>query len=187
MSTKTRAWVLGTIVVCAAVVLFGVFGGLLPQLSTALSTFSLASEQEARDDVLRAQLQALEESKADASRLEEQLAELQRAIPGSIDGAGFLRELEQLEAQTGAVVVVIGVTPPESVDAGAGAPGGSGDAVAIPITIEAVGSADQVAEFVRGLQLGERLIAVDRVAMAASGDGVRGTITGAIFALPPAR
>lgn len=195
MSAKTRLWILGTAVICGALVLFGLLGGLLPQLSAASSTSSLAQSAESQNEVQRTQVQALQAAEKRMPELSQELEALRAAIPDTADSADFVRELAELEASTGARIAKFEVKPPiedrgagdgstagaapaaegatadtaESADAAAPPADASVPAVvgplAIPFELEFIGSVDQVTAFVRGLQNGARLVEVNGTAI----------------------
>lgn len=112
MSGKTRLWILGTAVICGALVIFGLFAGLLPQLSSAASTAGLALSAESQNDVQRTQLAALQAAEKRMPELTRELEELHAAIPDTAESADFVRQLAMLEETTGARVKAFEVKPP---------------------------------------------------------------------------
>lgn len=104
MSLKTRLWVLVTGLLCALLVLYGVLAGLLPQLSSAALTRGEAQSTGFVIQTQQTQLARLEEADRNADALASDLAELELAIPASPEWSAFMRELQALEALTGAVV-----------------------------------------------------------------------------------
>lgn len=211
MSMKTRLWVILTGLICALILLYGVLAGLLPQLADASRIRSEASSTEFLIETQQTQLNRLKEADQNSAALAEDLAELELAIPTSPGWAAFLRELQGFEAATGAVVSEAVAQPsilPESgnaanpapaADAGADA---SGDAAAttpeapvtgtaassglieIPLSLTVTGTTDQVAEFLRLLQLGDRLLVISRLEIDASSETTSGIVEGSIYVAP---
>ena len=186
MSTKTRLWVLVTALLCVLLVIFGVLAGLLPQLANATLIRNEASNTQLLIDTQGIQLERLQEADRNAEDLAAQLAELEVAIPTSADWPRFLRELQGIQAATGAVVTEVkaepGVAPepeaaPAATDPAAEAPAAGGaetttptdtaasgenapapsNLVKIPLNVVVSGSPEQVVEFLRQLQVGGRL------------------------------
>lgn len=207
MSLKTRIWVLGTVLICGVLVLLGVLGGLLPQLTAARSTQILIGAAEMRNDAQRTQLAALVAAEPRRAVLTEQLAELREAMPATVASAAFARELHDIEGATGARVVRFSLLPPVAAttevaaeapsdgtasDTEAEAPEASaaaGGTITIPVSLEVSGGRDQVVEFARRLQLGSRLLTVDSVEQRGGGSSAESdtlTLTGAIYVAPAA-
>lgn len=216
MSTKTRLWVLGTVIVCGALILFGVAGGLMPQLASASSTNALADDAEQLNDIQRAQLTQLENAQKNIGELESQLEDLRKAIPDTAGSADWIAELHDAERASGVRVTAFDVQVPlsdetaaqaapaaeESADGGdAAAEDSSGESTApstdaeqpqasgaspIPITLVATGeSRADVAEFMRAIQAGDRLFAVQSVQIvfeeSENGPPWKATATGSLF------
>lgn len=214
MSTKTRLWALVTGLLCALVVLYGFLGGLAPQLAAAAQTRAESNNAQLIIDTQRLQLAKLQAADRDADQLAETLAELELAIPTGPDWPEFLRELQELQAATGAVVSEVTVQPSilPLADAAAAAPA-AGDAAAtdaaaadpaatdpaaadptaatpttnliqIPLTLTVTGTTDQVAAFLRLVQTGSRLFLVSDVEIDAVGEITNGTANGSIYVVP---
>lgn len=212
MSAKTRLWVLITGVLCAFVVLYGVIAGLLPQLSAAATTRTLADTTALTVETQRAQLATLQQADEDAAALRSELEELEIAIPVTTDWPVFLRELAAIQSQSGATLSEFSVgqailpTPatedpaaadpaveaaPDAAvadasasDPAAGAAVSATGLVEIPITITVTGTPDQVAQFFRSLQTGERLVFAQSVDIDSTGETTTGTFLGSVFVVP---
>lgn len=212
MSAKTRLWVLVTGVLCAFVVLYGVVAGLLPQLSAASTTRDLADTTALTVETQRAQLATLQQADDDSAELRAELAELEIAIPVSTDWPVFLRELSEIQAQTGAILseftVGQAILPEPAVEDPAAAEpdaettdaapaedaatnGGTAEVgapatglVEIPITVTVTGTVDQVAQFFRLLQTGDRLVFAQSVDIDSTGETTNGTLLGSVFVVP---
>lgn len=183
MSAKTRLWVLGTIIICAAVILVGVVGGLMPQLSAAKNTNRVADETAQLKEIQRTQLTALQQARKEASLLEEQLAELRDAIPETAASAAWVDDLHRAEGASEARVSNFEVGTPLPIGEGEEeaanqtsddpAPQPSGEVAPIPITLQVIGpERADVAEFMRLAQAGDRLFTVRtlRISFESSGD-----------------
>lgn len=210
MSTKTRLWVLVTGLLCALVVLYGVVAGLLPQLAQASQTRAEADGAQLIIDTQRTQLERLKAADRDADQLAETLAELELAIPTGPDWPEFLRELQEIQAATGAVVSEVTVqpsvlpsseadpaaatAPAEGDAAGADAAGGapvdpaaataSTNLIQVPLSLTVTGTTDQVAAFLRLVQTGNRLFVVADVEINAVSETTSGIVNGAIYVAP---
>lgn len=175
MNLKTRLWVIGTVMFSALLVLLGVMGGLVPQLTQAASTFSLVAQQDETNELQRLQLQQLQLAQNNVTDLNEQLEQLTQAIPGTIDSSALLAELDALQAQTGALVSFLKIENPLA----ASQPADSSDeaepsgqaAQEIPISMKVTGSQEEVAQFIQALQTGDRLITYTRVGFGQSSGG----------------
>lgn len=201
---KTRIWVFGTGIVCAIVLLLGVVSGLLPQLSNANSTHQLAEDTEDQNLIFQAQLDTLSDDDANLTELNRELEDLRQAIPGDAASAAFVAQLAAIEASSGARLsayhvltpfVQDAVTDPTAEQVAEGevvtdgtvpaAPTASG-LQPIPLTLEVTGETrEQVADFVRALQVSDRLITVELVRIYTD-DSVawKAEIQGAIYVYP---
>lgn len=213
MSAKTRLWVLITGVLCAFVVLYGVVVGLLPQLNTASTTRSLADTTAFTVETQRAQLAILQQADEDSAELLSELEELEIAIPVTTDWPVFLRELANIQGQSGAILSEFTVgqsilpTPAAedqaasdpaaepATDAAAGEGASPADPaedvaapatglVEIPITVTVTGTPDQVAQFFRLLQTGDRLVFAQSVDIDSTSETTNGTFLGSVFVVP---
>lgn len=206
MSAKTRLWTLGAGIVSAALILFGVVGGLLPQLAIASSTDDLAESAQIRNDAQVLQIAMLTDAEKRRTELESTVAELEASLPATAASAQLLRELDQLALDNGVqLTTVTASTPappepdPNAVPEDAAAPPEGVEAanadepvtapaaglLTIPISVVAEGQPDALANFVRQVQLGQRLVIMQQIDIAESGEGVSSaTITGFIFIAP---
>lgn len=202
MRTKTRLWVLVTGLLCGLVVLYGVLMGLLPQLAAASQTRVEASSARLINDAQHTQLAVLQEADRDADQLAENLTELELAIPTGGGWTEFLRELQEIQAATGAVVTGVTVQPnvpptPEAdpaaaADSAAATEPADGEAAAtastnlvqVPVALTVTGTTEQVAEFLRQVQIGKRLFVVTNVEISDTSEATTGTATGSIYVAP---
>ena len=208
MSSRTRIWVLLTVVVCIGVLLIGVVGGLLPQLTAAGGTASLASDTEQRNENMRAHLEQLKDQESRIDDLSDEIEELRRAIPDTAGSADWAREIVELEQASGAVVTLFEVEPPLETAAGASgepvappaegaeesdepavdpapdtdtAPAAPAGTIVVPFMLTVTGDEAQTVEFVRMLQTGHRLVTVEIIDLHTSGDGWEAIITGVFY------
>lgn len=202
---KTRIWVFATGIVCAVVLLLGVVSGLLPQLSAANATHQLANDTEDQNLIFQAQLDALSADDANLAELNRELEDLRQAIPGDAASAAFVAQLAEIEASSGARLSAYHVLTPftqeavtdptaEQVTEGEVATDGTVPATPtasglqpIPLTVEVTGETrEQVADYVRALQTGDRLITVElaRVYLDDSTQLWKAEIQGAIYVYP---
>ena len=208
MSSKTRLWVLVTGLLCVLLVMYGILVGLMPQLSDASRTHDLADQQSVIIQTQQAQLAVLQKADSELEQLKTELRELEAAIPSDSDWPRFLRELAAIEAATGALITelvvadeVLPVAPAEVVPADPAAEstaseGPDATAVAednsiagtglieIPITVTVSGTPDQIAQFFRLLQTGERLVFVSGVEIDSKGETPSGVLSGLIYVVP---
>lgn len=112
MSAKTRLWVLGAGVVSAALILFGIVGGLLPQLAIASSTDDLAESAQIRNDAQALQIQMLQKAEKNRAELESVATELSGSLPATVASAELLRELDALAIQTGVQLTSVTASSP---------------------------------------------------------------------------
>lgn len=213
MSAKTRLWVLITGVLCVFVVLYGVVAGLLPQLNSASTTRSLADNTAFTVETQRAQLVILQQADEDSVELLSELEELEVAIPVTTDWPVFLRELANIQGQSGAILSEFAVgqailptpaaedpaatdpaaepvtdtaagTDAAATDPAAGVAAPATGLVEIPITVTVTGTADQVAQFFRLLQTGDRLVFAQSVDIDSTSETTNGTFLGSVFVVP---
>lgn len=112
MSAKTRLWALGAGVVSAALILFGIVGGLLPQLAIASSTDDLAESAQIRNDAQAVQIQMLQKAEKNRAELETVATELSGSLPATVASAELLRELETLAVQSGVQLTSVTASSP---------------------------------------------------------------------------
>lgn len=196
MSARTRIWIFIVGILCAALVLLGVVGGLMPGLTQASGTYRTELDTRDRNEALRVQIQELEDAQAEIGELEERYEELAAAIPAKVDTKGFLETLQEIEGQTDARVT--GLTfEPDGVVAGAAPPAsnteseaeGSTPATTLPnLVIERIaialiveGDPDQIVDFFTQLQSIDRLVFVNNFEVVSLSDTSTATFHGLIF------
>ncbi len=212
MSIKTRAWIFGGALLCGVLLLYGVLGGLLPQLTSAESTHSLATSAEDQNGIYETQLQALEASASRTDELKEEVARLRVAIPETAASRELLGQLSDIEQSTGVRITSFtleeaaeGAPAEEAAEAAQAEADASGDesqasqagASTDPPTVSGVqrlgftmsfsgASREAVTAFIREVQSGDRLLAFDHASfeLGNSDDEWTGTIAGALFVIP---
>jgi len=179
VSAKTRIWIMGTALICGALVMLGVLGGLLPQLTAAAATNLQADSQVQVNDTQRTQLSRFQQAEETLDELSAELEELRKALPATAASADWVGQLRRFEESSGARVTGFLVKAPISEESGSvqQAPAAEGpdqqpgddqaSAVAlipIPVSIEvAAPELSSAASFMRSLQIGERLFVVKSV------------------------
>ncbi|MBC9925918.1 MULTISPECIES: GspMb/PilO family protein [unclassified Leucobacter] len=211
MSAKTRLWVLGAGVVSAALILFGIIGGLLPQLAIASSTDDLAESAQIRNDAQVVQIQMLQQAEKNRAELEAVATELSGSLPATVASAELLRELETLALQSGVQLTSVTASSPvppevdpeaaaaeaaaaaaadtagdgagaEAANAAEPAPAPAAGLTAIPLNVVAAGAPEALANFARALQTGQRLILVKQLDIVEGSEGAStATLDGLIF------
>lgn len=188
MIAKTKAWIFGAIVLCAALLLYGFLGGLLPQLTSADSTYELAESTEAQNDIYRLQLQKLQEAAPNTESLNADIADLRVALPETAASEELLQQFHDMESSAEVRITHFSVDPPSSDEAPAPAPVEPTEptedtesteeteteptAQPEPATVSGVQQVifrlefsgptrEAVTEFLSDLQLGDRLITVE--------------------------
>lgn len=210
MSGKTRLWALVTGLIGAIVILYGVLAGFLPQLQTASLIRSESETTEFLIETQEAQLLRLQQADGKSAELEAQLKELEVSIPTDPDWAEFLRELQRIQDSTGAIAstiqVEVGELPSPVVEEVASGytevvvdQVGDGTSatpeetpaemstglIRIPVIFSPTGTESQVAEFIRQLQVGERLFLATSVDIDVQGEaGATATVVGSIYVTP---
>lgn len=201
MNARIRLWKLVTVVVCAAIVLIGVIGGLLPQLQAAEATSTTADTLREQNEMQQTTIAMLNQHVQDRAGLEAKLKELSLAIPGQLHGdAGFFAQLATLQSTTGSSLTSItfeaadpASLPAQTASTGATTPpNGSAEETAAALTtsspkqnqvqaytfsLELKGEAESNATFIRGLQSGQRLVRMTSIEM----DGNKAIVNGQIF------
>ena len=190
MNVKTRLWILGTVLICGAFVLLGVTGGLLPQLTAATSTEMLADSTEQQNEAQQAQLTRLQNAKQNGDELAATLADLRKALPDTAASTDWVSELRSIENSSKAVVTEFKLPNPLLGAAGSaqanppkdGAAAGNTTAASgpqtIPFTLKVTGSSRaEVADFLRRLQTGDRLVLISKVKLLKNDAATDGSTT----------
>jgi Tfp pilus assembly protein PilO len=180
----TQIWSVITAVVVIALVAGGWFLGASPLLDAKGKSDTSRAEIAVQNDVLAAQIDALQEKKADLPQLEARAAELEDAIPGEVGGAVFIRSLNDLATASGVTLTSITISdgtayeaPPEGEDI-EGAPVPMTNAlitgenfVLVPVTIAVEGGWSELLAFVHAVQTGKRLVLVTSLASSGGEEG----------------
>lgn len=112
MITKTRIAGLLTALICGALILFGVLGGLMPQLAAAEGTNAQIENTKTLNDASRIQLAVLQQAGENSGELEASLEELRTALPETAASAAWLDELREIEKASKAQVNGFSVVDP---------------------------------------------------------------------------
>jgi hypothetical protein len=198
--TKARIWILGTVLVIAAVLGLGWTVGLSPLLSQATTADTERASVEAVNAAQTAALAAMREQFEDIDSLREELEIIRLSVPAQVDADLVYAMLSGYQTGTGAVVasITVGeaiqygipVNADESADGtaapAAAAPGSlSTDLYTVPVTITFDGvPAGQVLAFVKAMQIGQRLFLVTSVTgNGETGESGSATITAYMFVI----
>lgn len=196
--TRTTAWiggaVLAALVVAAATWLLLVS----PRQQAAADLHDQALATAAQNDVLAAQVLALETQLGDVPKTRAAVAELREQLPVDADLATLLRQVTDLAERSGAELT--GVTPSEpatatgdaaldaaAVEGAAPTAAAATGVQAVPVTITAEGPFAQVQELLRLVQVDlPRAVLVRGVSLSSAGDGgdLQMTVTADAFLLP---
>ncbi|TAL42154.1 MAG: hypothetical protein EPN91_09080 [Salinibacterium sp.] len=95
---SSRIWILGTALVAVGIVLLGYFLGISPQISAGFDARSQRATVDEENKVHRKELARLREQFASIDAMEQQLADLQVAVPSDIALARFVGELNRASA-----------------------------------------------------------------------------------------
>jgi Tfp pilus assembly protein PilO len=206
MKIDNRVWIILTVVVIAALFAGGWFLGAQPQFDAMAASISKTAQANATNAGLEQELRDLAKAKEGLSDLQDEVALLQKAIPGGTDSSAFITALNNLAAAAGVTITAIGIdtgqpyTPPAG-DAKPAAPlkPGEGGAptpetnalidgqnfVVVPISIDVLGPWQATLNFIKGLQSAERLVLVTGVDTQRDGeeDLFKVTVTGSIYVL----
>lgn len=190
--TKSRMWVLGSIVAIVVIVAAGWFIGVSPQLAVATSASNDRSNvmaANARNEILLAKLKRDYEN---IDALKNQVLTLQKSVPTSADISSFVTELNTLANARKVTLKSINVsdakpyTPATQAAAKAGASDPqtnpkitSTNFVVIPVQIGITGDYTKVLDFVNDVQQGQRLFLVSALSSmgATNSKGVKGSPT----------
>lgn len=166
---NNRIWILGTAVVCIAVIALGVLLGISPKLTEIQSNSASLLQLQGQNAAYQAELAALKQQYEDIDKVRDELEELRRGLPADADYANFIREVEAAAVATGTTVmtytqgapVVYGATVAEGADTGtADAPISGGTLLALPVDMQIFSVGDGALLFLDELRTGDRIFAL---------------------------
>ncbi|MFM9877193.1 MAG: hypothetical protein ACKVOG_05000 [Rhodoglobus sp.] len=208
---SNRLWVLGAILVSAAIIVLGWFLGISPKLAEASTSAGERQNVEAQNQAQEAAIALLKQQFAAIDDQKSKLKDLERAIPEAPELDTLIDFIVAASAANGVVVDNVttlegalyggsvdptaaadpaavqpaepGVTDPNAPPAAVDA-GVVGRFFTVGISVKVFGSADQVFALVDSLQMGERLFLVTDVDFTTEGESA-GTITGFVYVVTP--
>lgn len=173
---RQRLWVIGSIILTIAILVFGWFLAISPMLGAATTANSQRAEVDAENVK---QEQVLAQLKLDFENIDELRAErakLELAIPSDESLDLFLDELSSIAGASGVTVVTVAAATPSPFVAREGLAVSLVDGtnlLSLPVTLTVTGSSQQVLDFVSRLQQAERVFVPDALGLAV----VTGTAT----------
>ena len=175
--------------------LIAVFGGLLtllvgylfvvgPARSNAEDLHARADEQVATNERNRQKIAQYEAQAAEVPAKQAEIAEVEAAMPATLDQSGLVRGIESEATSAGVTVQTLTPGLPVPSEDAAGAP-----YLEMPLAITATGSYSQIKTFVNGLENMERAYLIETMSVSDSGDE-SGALTldtqGKVFTIPAA-
>jgi len=165
-----RIWLLGTAIVVIAVLALGYLLGISPKLTELAAGEASLTTVTAQNAQEQAKLLSLQKEFENIDELQDQLDELQAAIPADVSLPDFIRQLNELAATTQVRIDSITTGPPEAYIT-PGVPGTILDAdrnvvplpaapaslITVNFSIKVSGPAGSIQNFTEGLQKGKRL------------------------------
>lgn len=173
-----RIWIIGTVLLSAAVIALGWFLGVSPKLAETADTQLQILAVSSQNAQYEADLAALKVEYEKLPQITAELEALRVSLPPTAEYAEFVAQLNQISSKAG--VSVSGLTPGvpqlftpvaapvvegEAVAADPVAPAADTNFVVVPISIEVGGTVDEVTRFIGGLQGGDRLFLLTGVDM----------------------
>jgi Tfp pilus assembly protein PilO len=193
----TQIWGLITVIVVIGALAAGWFLGVSPQLTAQAQAESQRQAALVQNDGIRATIAKLEKEQDNLPTYEKRSSELELAIPSDLEGAAFIRSLNDLATATGVTIEQISINEvvPYS------APGKSGQAsefapdpvtdsritadnfLIVPISLSVSGGWNEVLQFTHGVQTGQRLVLVTKVSTTGDGSTFTTTLEGGMYVL----
>lgn len=196
MKLGTKVWGVITFVVAVALVAGGWFLGVSPLLGVKATADKNRTALATQNDVLAGQIAALEAKKAELPELQDRAVSLERSVPSEVDGAAFIRDLNDLANASGVTIQSIVITdgsvygqPADGTDV-EGAPVPVTDPlitsenfVLVPVTVTVAGGWNELLAFSHALQTGQRLVLVTSISSSAGESGYQFILGGTMYAL----
>jgi Tfp pilus assembly protein PilO len=179
---NNRIWLLGTVIVVAAIVALGWLLGISPKLAELSASEREVAAAEAVNQDEYNKLLELKKEFENIDEVRDELEELQVSIPDTDGLSDFIRQINTLAAESGIAVKTINTESAVEFDLPENAvvldkdgkpvpaPPLPKNFARIPITIEVEGSPEGVFRFVQGLQSGERLFLATKFGLVAKED-----------------
>lgn len=196
MKLGTKIWGVITFVVAVGLVAGGWFLGVSPLLGVKATADQKRTAIATQNALLASQITALEAKEAELPELQARADSLERAVPSGVDGAAFIRDLNDLAIASGVTIASITITDGSAYEqpvAGAdveGAPVPVTDPlitpenfVLVPVTISVTGGWNELLAFSHSLQTGQRLVLVTSISSSSGDAGYQFIIGGTMYAL----
>lgn len=197
MKLGTQIWGLITVIVVIGALTAGWFLGVSPQLAAQAQAESQRQSALAQNEGIRATIANLKKEKDNLPSYEKRSGELRVAIPDDIEGADFIRSLNDLATATSVTIEQISINevvrytaPGKSADANEFAPDPVTDSritadnfLIVPISMSVSGGWSEVLAFTHGVQAGNRLILVTKVGTTGDGSTFTTQLDGAMYVL----
>jgi Tfp pilus assembly protein PilO len=200
-NTNNRLWVIGSVLLIAAIVAMGWFLGVSPKLAEAGAADQQRVAAEAQNVEHEKEVAVIKKQYEQLPELKEQLAVLRSAVPGDDELSTFLGELHQLEQSNGVALLSFTasdaqpytpVKKPVTTVSTTNPLVTADNFVAIPVKLEVAGDPAKIMDFIEGVQTGERLFLVTELSLKQDEIKVtyQSTITGFVYVLldnPPVK
>lgn len=222
--TKNKAggWIAGTAFACVLLLAAAWFVLVSPTLATAAETREAAQAQLDQNEIAKIKLGKLKEQFENIDALRAELAALQLQVPSTQDMSTYKRQVDAVAVAHAVTVVSFGVAPAVAIEAPAApapvvdpaaapAEGAATDTeavtppppapsmFAVPVTMDVVGTYDNVLAFLQDLQNATpRLLLVEQISGSAQAPAEAGNgkpqinegdlevlVTGSVYVLPP--
>lgn len=203
-TAKSAPWIVGAAFCAVAILVLSWMFAISPMMTSAADARSQTVQERASNQALTVQLTKLADQFANLDKYKTDLAALRLQIPEQVDPAGLNTELSGLATSTGVTlkVVTVGIATPfvravavaapaatpaqaaapatGAATAPAAAPAATSAAFfAVPVTLDLVGTYDQVTAFLSSFQTGSQ-----RLFLATGINAVAQTATGATAGQP---
>jgi Tfp pilus assembly protein PilO len=195
--SSTRVWVLGALVLSAALLVLGWVLGVSPRLAEIATVGEQTRSVQQQNKALEVTIERLRTDYRNLDAVAAQLAALRASLPASADYPGFLAELNAIAGRNSATLtaftpgapVVLGpqgaatpdAAPPPAEGTGSPAALADGTLVAIPVELSATGAFTDLLHLVGDLQSGRRLFLVGALAFSGTGSTYTANVTGYIY------
>ncbi|HRN28271.1 MAG TPA: hypothetical protein PK890_01005 [Terrimesophilobacter sp.] len=189
---SSRLWTIGATLLIFALLAGTWFLGVAPRLTDARDANAAQTSARSMNDPHRATLAALQADHERMDEIQQELAEIQVAIPEYPEVSRFVAELATIATSTGVQVGTLTIgeplsyIPPILSDPAATETAGTlatSGLYVVPVSVNVLGTHQSALNFVAALQQGHRLLLAHNVAIAESEEGTTVTIQAQIFGL----
>lgn len=210
MKVDNRLWYLGSVIVVVGVVTAGWVVGVAPQLAAADSSKASLVSSQAQNKELTARLSTLNALQSEKSAKESELKAVEAQIPTTLDGAGFLAQVNSASSSSGTTITNVSfgqavpyAVPTTASTAGASAAPGtavtkskidtskllpytnplvtSSNLLVIPVSISASGSQNQLESLLSSLRDMNRELLITQINLQGAANGLQLIVTADIY------